>query len=87
MEDRLNKEYSTWRKSILKRDKNKCQFPGCKRRRALEVHHIIPWSISASLRFEPSNGITLCKKCHKSIKGKENMYTGLFNTIVQVNKK
>jgi len=84
----LSKEYWAWRKAVVKRDGGKCQFPNCKRR-GKEVHHIINWCYSASLRFEVSNGILLCKKCHYSIKGKENMYAEMFRTIIaqQKNKK
>lgn len=87
MDDRRSDEYSEWRKKVFKRDGRKCRFPGCKRRARLEIHHIIPWSISAALRFEVSNGVTLCSKCHASIKGCEGAYIAMFQTIIQQKKK
>lgn len=87
MEERLSEEYSNWRKKVLKRDGKKCKFPGCKRRSRLEVHHIIPWSVSVYLRFEVSNGITLCHKCHASIKNKESFYSAMFQTIIEQQKR
>tara|TARA_R110002074_G_C12101640_1_gene625114 strand:- start:164 stop:313 length:150 start_codon:yes stop_codon:yes gene_type:complete len=42
------------------------------------------WASASSLRYDVSNGITLCSKCHKSITGKENHYISyLLNLINQ----
>lgn len=82
MNSRESDDYKKWRASVKMRDGRKCQFPNCKKRTKLEVHHILPWSLSASLRFEVSNGICLCSYHHKSIKGKEGYYTGMFQAIV-----
>lgn len=83
---RDSKEYATWRKAILKRDKHKCQFPGCHKRQRLHVHHIQKWSTSPFLRYEVSNGIVLCKKCHDNITGYEDYYITLFLQIVSQNE-
>tara|TARA_R100000008_G_scaffold79226_1_gene60780 strand:+ start:423 stop:704 length:282 start_codon:yes stop_codon:yes gene_type:complete len=78
--------YKDWRKKVLNRDSYKCQMPGCKRKgRRMQVHHIQKWSTASSLRFEVSNGITLCWDCHKEVNGKEAIYSGLFYGIVQRN--
>lgn len=74
--------YSKWRKTILKRDKRVCKMPSCRSRLKLQVHHIRMWATAHALRYEPSNGITLCKKCHMSIRGKESHYEALFMEIV-----
>jgi 5-methylcytosine-specific restriction endonuclease McrA len=74
--------YTDFRKEVLKRDKKTCMMPGCGRKTNLQVHHIQKWSRASSLRYETSNGITLCKYCHYSIKGKENHYENLFKEIV-----
>jgi hypothetical protein len=87
MEGRQSDEYSAWTRAVRARDGNKCQFPNCKKRTRLEVHHIIPWSKSAILRHDIGNVICLCRAHHKSIKGKENYYVGLFNVIVSSKKK
>lgn len=75
-------EYKKFRKNVTKRDKNTCQMPGCGSKKKLQVHHIRPWSKAASLRYEESNGITLCKQCHDSIKNKEHFYEPMFIEIV-----
>jgi 5-methylcytosine-specific restriction endonuclease McrA len=74
--------YEDFRKRVLKRDKKKCQMPGCGHSKKLQVHHIRKWSSASSLRYEISNGITLCVNCHKSIKGKEHHYEALFMEII-----
>lgn len=61
--DRGSGEYVEWRSAVYKRDNYTCQKCG-KRGGTLNAHHIIPFSKDKSLRFEVSNGITLCEKCH-----------------------
>lgn len=74
--------YTDFRKAVLKRDKRKCRMPGCNSGNRLQVHHIKKWSVAHSLRYEVTNGITLCKKCHDSIKYHENQYEHLFRMII-----
>lgn len=73
--------YADWRKKIFQRDK-KCMMPGCNSKRKLQAHHIKRWADASSLRYDISNGITLCSECHKAIKNKENHYEALFMEIV-----
>ena len=75
--------YKSFRKEVLKRDKYTCQM--CNNKRRLNVHHIIKWASAASLRFDVSNGITLCNFCHKKITGKESSYINFFTEIVRRN--
>lgn len=61
-------------KMILRRDKYTCQNCGDKNHKGrgsrcrLEVHHKVAISEDDSLAFEPSNAVTLCKKCHTKTK-------------------
>lgn len=73
--------YADWRKRIFKRDK-KCMMPGCSSTKKLQAHHIKRWADASSLRYDLSNGITLCSECHKSIKNKESHYETLFLEII-----
>lgn len=75
-------QYEQFRKDVLKRDKYKCQMPGCKSKIKLQVHHIKKWSRASALRYDTNNGITLCKQCHKLITGKERHYEKVFESII-----
>lgn len=56
--------YRIWREAVFKRDDWTCQ--NCKIRGGeLHPHHIKPFAYFPELRFEISNGVTLCAKCHK----------------------
>ena len=74
--------YESFRKEVIKRDGRKCMMPGCGYKKCLQVHHIRKWSTASSLRYEISNGITLCHNCHKSRRGKEHHYETLFIEII-----
>ena len=77
--------YERFRRDVLKRDKRTCKMCNKKGRRVkLQVHHIMKWASASSLRYDVSNGIILCSKCHKAITGKENHYISyLLNLINQ----
>lgn len=74
--------YKKFRIEVLKRDNFRCRMCKSKTKSNLHVHHIKQWSKAASLRYDPSNGITLCKYCHQSITGKESHYERLFREIL-----
>lgn len=83
MDDPLYKE---WRNAVFKRDKKRCQMPGCPSpNRKKEAHHIVRWADCPWLRFEVSNGITLCAGCHYSIRNQESAYIMVFARIVEEN--
>jgi len=51
------------RRTVLKRDANCCQVPGCDAGRGLEIHHIIHWSDLGVT--DTWNLITLCGRHHR----------------------
>lgn len=71
-----------WRLSVLKRDKWKCLKCGSKNKRLLQAHHILKWSTHIHLRYEISNGISLCKKCHDMMKGNEQSFQKLCYMLI-----
>src|SRR5262245_59763085 len=62
-----NPGYVAWRNALLERDGYVCQSCGrqCKKyERGLAAHHIKPYASFPDLRYEVSNGTTLCRQCH-----------------------
>ena len=61
---RKSSEYENWRRLVFERDNFACMSCGI-RGGKLHAHHIVPFSVSEELRFEVSNGMTLCIDCHR----------------------
>lgn len=69
--DYKDEHYENFRHEVRNRDGRKCKWPCCNSRKKLAVHHILPWAKFPLLRYHVANGITLCKKHHKIVTGKE----------------
>jgi len=74
--------YTKWRKAVRQRDNGRCRFPGCTSSDRLQVHHIRRWADHPTIRYQVSNGITLCHTHHKLVTKHEDMYATLFIRIV-----
>lgn len=57
-------EYKEWRNAVFERDKYTCQNCGL-RHCVLNAHHLRTYKKHPKLRFDISNGITLCFACHQ----------------------
>lgn len=81
-------QYAEFRQAVRKRDGYCCQFPRCTEHRPkrLHVHHIRPWSEFPHLRYDPDNGITLCRRHHELATGNESQFLAVFLMIVGRNK-
>lgn len=64
---RVNNDRLLWVKATLKRDDYTCQICSSRSSGNLHVHHIKKFSDYPELRYDPNNGMTLCKDCHKEI--------------------
>jgi 5-methylcytosine-specific restriction endonuclease McrA len=53
----------TWRQKVLERDGHACQT--CGSRSDLHAHHLQEYEGTPNLRWEVSNGTTLCGECHR----------------------
>ncbi|MHC4088711.1 MAG: HNH endonuclease [Planctomycetota bacterium] len=59
---RNSPEYKEWREAVLTRDYHLCMR--CGSRDNLHAHHIEPWRDNEWRRYDPDNGIALCRECH-----------------------
>jgi len=81
---RYTKKYLLMRNQVMLRDRYECQM--CKANGVkLECHHVIRWAKASSVRQNKRNLISLCKKCHASIKNKEDRYISVFRAKIARN--
>lgn len=80
-DERHSYEYRKWRKDIYERDNFTCQCCGKTINDSkLNAHHILNFSEYEELRYENSNGITLCDECHSpNVKGSFHSIYGTHN--------
>src|ERR1044071_5338615 len=62
---RTSLKYRIWRNSVFKRDNYTCVLCGNNDSGTLNADHIKQFAYHPELRFEISNGRTLCVDCHK----------------------
>jgi len=73
---RTSLQFRHWREGVFARDNwtcQKCFVRGGK----LHAHHIKKFSEFPELRFDQSNGMTLCKPCHKATHRKSQQFMAL----------
>ena len=58
---RHSRAYRVWRAKVIRRDK-RCVICGAIKER--QAHHINHATYYQDLRFDPENGVTLCRACH-----------------------
>lgn len=61
-----------WRRLVLARDGYRCQRCGAGRKHRLVAHHVKAWRKYPETRFDPGNGVCLCRKCHLWVHSKRN---------------
>lgn len=71
--------YAALRQDVLKRFPE-CVLCGSKTK--LHIHHIYPRREKEELSYVLDNLITLCRKCHCAIRGKEYRYVNYFSGLV-----
>lgn len=76
--------YKDWQKKVFERDDYTCKKCD-KRGGKLNAHHILNFSDFIELRYEVSNGITLCRECHLDGDNSfHKIYTVSNNTLEQL---
>lgn len=71
-------KFVAWAKEVKSRDNYNCKI--CRVNEAyLNSHHINSWDMFEDLRYDITNGVTLCKECHRRFhdtygKGRNTFY-------------
>lgn len=86
-QSRTSERYKEWKQTVFERDDHKCQYPKCDSILEIQAHHIMKFAKATHLRYNPSNGITLCKRCHAKVTGREQDYVLMFVEIVKQNEE
>lgn len=74
-------EYKNWRRGVFKRDDWRCVWCG-ERGGKIQADHIKPFAYFPELRFELSNGRTLCIECHRKTDTYGNRYARTLHRVV-----
>jgi len=65
VEVRSQSGHAAWRREVFARDNYTCQKCG-KRGVKLQAHHTRPWFLYDGARYDVTNGVTLCVRCHRN---------------------
>lgn len=57
---------NAWRRKVFGRDWYRCAFCGASPSGQLCAHHLNAWKTHRTQRFWASNGVTLCRTCHRA---------------------
>lgn len=64
-------QQASWARKVISRDKATCQNCGATGVE-LQAHHVKPYEDHPDLRWEVSNGLTLCAPCHWNLHAADN---------------
>lgn len=63
---RVSYAHKMWSRKVRERD-GRCVSCGAIER--LQAHHVLSWHKHTELRYDVSNGVTLCVRCHQKVHG------------------
>ena len=78
-------QYRKWRLAVFKRDKFRCII--CHSTKHIQAHHLKLWAHYPELRFDPKNGVTVCKIHHTQITGNEEAYENMLRNLINKSNK
>lgn len=78
----LDSRYREWMRAVKNRDGWKCRISNDDCSGRLEAHHILRWKDHPELRYELTNGITLCAFHHPKKKDDEMRLSPYFTELV-----
>lgn len=76
--------FKDWRRKVKERDNNSCKLSSNECGGKIEVHHILNWKDYPELRYQVTNGITLCHAHHPRGRVKEKRLASIFRKLVSV---
>jgi hypothetical protein len=85
-QERNDTAYKEWRMNVWKRDKFCCCMSSDECKWKIEAHHILKWIEYPELRYEVSNGLTLCHFHHPKKVKEEKRLIPYFQELVSVSK-
>lgn len=85
--ERNNPEYKQWIKKVKKRDANTCRLKDKNCSGYNIAHHILGWIAYPELRYEVSNGITLCQHHHPRKRDDEIRLIPIFLKLINSYKR
>lgn len=77
-------QWKTWRTFVFERDNYTCQECG-QRGVYIEPHHIIPLYKTLRYAYMTTNGITLCRPCHRKTMHHEAEFVQQYHSITSFN--
>lgn len=81
-QERGDMSYREWRRLVKKRDGNVCQMRDENCRGYMIAAHIKSWALYPELRYEVSNGITLCQGHHPKTRNEDKRLMPVFQELV-----
>lgn len=85
-QNRNNPEYKQWRQHVWLRDAFGCKIASTDCKGKIEAHHILAWHDYPELRYQITNGITLCHAHHPRRRAEEKRLAADFQRLVSVSK-
>lgn len=80
--DRGGPLHKQWSKDVKSRDMWKCKVNDETCSKVIQAHHILSWKDSVDLRYEISNGITLCSIHHPRKREDEKRLSDYFKSLI-----
>lgn len=75
-------EVKQWRRDVWERDGFVCRYKDADCQGRIEAHHILRWADFPELRYDVSNGITLCHYHHPRTRIAETAMLSIYRNLI-----